>query len=90
MRDPVGYADDDVIDVPPIKIGDLFYLSSKLVKLYTKNHGFVHRIQKYHCHQFFIKHFYSKSMKNWRFSTLNLLQPTVEPDQADPFSAGLL
>ena len=32
----VGQADDDVTDVQPIKIGDLFYLSSKLVKLYTK------------------------------------------------------
>ena len=71
------------------KIGDLFHLGSKLVKLYTKKRGFVHRIQKYLCHQFFTLHFYSKLVKNCRFFTLTLLRPTAEPNQADSVSAGL-
>ena len=53
----VGYADDDITDVPPIRIGDLFCLNSTLVKLDTKIPGFAHKIQKYLCHQFFTKHF---------------------------------
>ena len=29
--------------LPPIEIGDLYHLGSKLVKLYTKKRNFVHK-----------------------------------------------
>ena len=45
------------------KIGDLFYLSSKLVKLYTKKRSFVHRIQKYPCHHILLHIFIQNQWK---------------------------